>query len=101
MSGTEVLTGSLMEVAADVEELVARYRQSVNKIYVIGQELDPMWDGQANRTFNYQMGSDRDRFDAMAKLLESYIAVLRHNASLYVKAESDVLDVLNTNSGGR
>jgi len=101
MTGTEVLTGSLMEVAADVEELVARYRQSVNRIYVIGQELDPMWDGKANRTFNAQMGSDRDRFDAMAKLLESYVSVLRHNAGIYVKAESDVLDVLNTNSSGR
>jgi len=101
MTGTEVLTGSLMDVAADAEELVARYRQSVNRIYAIGQELDSMWDGTANRTFFARMGSDRERFDAMAKLLESYVSVLRHNASIYIRAESDVLDVLKANPSGR
>lgn len=101
MAGTEVLTGSLMDVATSVEELVGRYRQSVNKFYAIGQELDVMWDGKASNKFATQMGSDRERFDAMAKLLESYISVLRHNAGIYVKAESNVMDVLNTNSGGR
>ena len=100
MAGTEVLTGSLMDVAASVEELVGRYRQSVNKFYSIGQELDSMWDGQASSKFAAQMGNDRERFDAMAKLLESYVSVLRHNASVYVKAEGDVINVLNTNSRG-
>jgi len=98
MSGTEVLTGSLMDVATSVEELIGRYRQSVNKFYAIGQELDSMWDGQASSKFATQMGSDRERFDAMARLLESYVSVLRHNAGVYVKAERDVLDVLNTTS---
>jgi len=100
MAGTEVLTGSLMDVAASVEELIGRYRHSVNKFYSVGQELDAMWDGQASSKFAAQMGSDRERFDAMAKLLESYISVLRHNASVYLKAEGDVLNVLNTNSNG-
>ena len=101
MAGTEVLTGSLMDTAASVEELIGRYRQSVNKFYAIGQELDSMWDGKASTKFTARMGNDRERFDAMAKLLESYVSVLRHNAGIYVKAEGDVLNVLNTNSSGR
>jgi len=98
MAGTEVLTGSLMDVAAGVEELIGRYRQSVTKFYTTGQELDAMWDGQASSKFAARMGSDRERFDAMAQLLESYVSVLRHNASVYVKAEGDVMNVLNTKS---
>ena len=56
-----------------------------------------MWDGKASNKFTARMGNDRERFDAMAKLLESYVAVLRHNAGVYVKAESDVLNVLSSN----
>ena len=100
MAGTEVLTGSLMDTAASVEELIGRYRQSINKFYAIGQELDSMWDGVASSKFAARMGNDRERFDAMAKLLESYVSVLRHNAGIYVKAEGDVLNVLNTTSRG-
>ena len=96
MAGTEVLTGSLMDVAAGVEELIGRYRNSINKFYATGQELDAMWNGLASDKFAAKMNNDRERFDAMAQLLESYVSVLRHNASVYVKAESDVLNVLNT-----
>ena len=95
MAGTEVLTGSLIDVAAGVEELIGRYRHSVNKFYSIGQELDSMWDGQAGSKFIAQMGNDRERFDAMAKLLESYVSVLRNNAGIYTKAEGDVLSLIN------
>jgi len=100
MAGTEVLTGSLMDVAGSVEELIGRYRQSVNKFYAIGQELDSMWDGKASSKFAATMGSDRERFDAMARILESYISVLRQNAGIYVKAEEEVLNILNKLSQG-
>jgi len=96
MAGTEVLTASLIDVAAGVEELIGRYRHSVNKFYSIGQELDTMWDGQAGSKFIAQMGNDRERFDAMAKLLESYVSVLRNSAGIYTKAEGDVLSLIST-----
>ena len=98
MAGTEVLTGSLMETASGVEELVGRYRQSVDRLFAIGHEIDSMWDGLASSKFAAQLGQDRERFDAMAKLLESYIGVLRQNAGIYTKAENDVLNVLGTNT---
>ena len=98
MAGTEVLTNTLNDVAISVEELIGRYRQSVSRMYSIGGEIDAMWEGAANRQFMAQLGSDRERFDAMAKLLESYVATLRNAASTYVTAESEVLTVLNTNT---
>jgi len=97
MSGTEVLTGSMMDIAAGMDDLIGRYRQSIGRIYMVGQELDSMWDGSASDKFAARMGNDRESFDAMAKLLESYTSVLRQNAGIYLKAESDVLAVMNTN----
>ena len=98
MAGTEVLTSTLNEVATSVEELTERYRQSVSRMYSVGGELDAMWEGPANRQFMYQLGSDRVRFDAMAKLLQSYYETLRNAAATYVKAENEVQTVLNTNT---
>jgi len=96
MAGTEVLTGNMLDIAAGLDDLIGRYRQSINRIFIIGQELDSMWDGNASSKFASQMGNDREHFDAMAKLLESYVSVLRHNAGIYLKAESDVLDIMTT-----
>ena len=96
-----MLTGSLMDIASGMDDLIGRYRHSINRIYMIGQELDSMWDGNASSKFAVQMGNDRERFDAMAKLLESYASVLRQNANIYLTAESDVLAVMHTHPGDR
>ena len=95
-----MLTGSLMDIASSMDELIGRYRHSINRIYMVGQELDSMWDGNASSKFAVQMGHDRERFDAMAKLLESYASVLRHNVNIYLTAENDVLAVMRTHPGG-
>lgn len=103
MAGTEVLTGRLLEVAGNLEDIVARYNTSVNKMYQIGGEIDAMWDGPASSKFMAALGNDRERFNALAKILTAYIETLRQDAYIYAKAESDALDVLNTNkirSGG-
>lgn len=97
MAGTDVLTGRMTEVAKNIEDIVGRYNQAVSKLYQIGGEIDTMWDGEASNKFMSTLGNDRDRFNAMAKMLTSYVEVLRTDAGIYAKAESDSLNVLNTN----
>jgi WXG100 family type VII secretion target len=97
MPGTEVITGQMMDVAKNVEDVIGRYNQSVNKMYQIGGEIDAMWDGDASEKFMATLGSDRERFDALTKMLTAYVDTLRQDVGIYEKAESDVLNVLNTN----
>ena len=97
MAGTEVLTGRMMEVAKNVEDIIGRYNTSVNKMYQIGGEIDAMWDGAAGDKFMATLGNDRERFNALTKMLTAYVETLRQDAGIYAKAENDVLDVLNTN----
>jgi WXG100 family type VII secretion target len=97
MAGTEVLTGRMTEVAKNVEDIVGRYNQSVNKMYQTGGEIDGMWDGEASNTFMATLGNDRERFNALTKMLTSYVEILRQDATIYAKAESDALNTLNTN----
>lgn len=97
MAGTEVLTGRMLEVARSVEDIIGRYNSSVEKLYQIGGEIDAMWDGEASQKFTSTLGGDRERFNALIKMLTSYVETLRQDAQIYAKAESDVLDILNTN----
>jgi len=97
MAGTEVTTSQMHDVAKNVEDVIGRYNASVNKMYQIGGEIDGMWDGEASEKFMATLGNDRDRFDTLTKMLTSYVETLRQDAIIYEKAESDVLNVLNTN----
>jgi WXG100 family type VII secretion target len=96
MAGTEVITGRLTDAAKNLEDLNARYGQSVSKMYQIGGEIDVMWDGSAADKFAATLGADRERFNALTQLLTRYVETLRQDATIYGKAESDVLDVLNS-----
>lgn len=97
MAGTEVLTGRMLEVAKSVEDIIGRYNSSVNKMYQIGGEIDAMWDGDASQKFMNTLGNDRERFNALTKMLTAYVETLRQDAAIYAKAESEVLNILNTN----
>ena len=97
MAGTEVLTRQLMDAAAKVEDTLKVYDSSVNKMYLIGGEIDAMWDGNANDKFMATMKNDRAKFNALKEMVTRYIEVLRQNVDTYVKAEDNVVDVLITN----
>ena len=96
MAGTEVNTGRLLEVAKSVEDIIGRYNSSVNNVYQIGGEIDKMWDGDASRKFMTILGNDRQKFDALTKMLTAYVETLRQSAATYKKAEDEVNGVLNT-----
>lgn len=97
MAGTEVLTSRMLDVAKGVEEIIGRYNQSLNKMFQIGGEIDAMWDGEASNKFMATLGNDRERFNALTKMLTAYVETLRQDVAIYAKAESDALNVLNTN----
>ncbi len=97
MASTEVITSKMSEVSNRVEDIITKYNTSVSKIYEIGSQIDSMWDGEASNKFVSVLGNDRERFNAMTTMLSKYVEVLRQDVSIYQKAESDVLNVLNTN----
>ena len=100
MSGrsTEVTTGKLTQAANKLSELIAQYNAAVDKFYNCGAEIDTMWDGDASQKFMHTLTNDRERFNALTKILQRYVEVLHQDASTYAKAEADVLNVLNTNT---
>jgi len=95
---TEVTTGKLNQVANTLSELITQYNASVDRFYNCGAEIDTMWDGEASQKFMYTLTNDRERFNALRNILQRYVEVLNQDANTYAQAESDVLNVLNTNT---
>jgi WXG100 family type VII secretion target len=94
---TEVTTGKLTQVAGELGDLISQYNGAVDKFYNCGAEIDTMWDGDASQKFMSTLTNDRDRYNALTKMLQSYVEVLNQDAQTYAKAEADVLETLNTN----
>jgi len=97
MAQTRVTTQQLRGVAERVEGLAGQYANQVTALYNSGKELDSMWDGDANQTFNTKLGNDQPRFQAMSDMLKRYVQTLRDNADDYDRAEAQAVDTLNTN----
>ncbi len=97
-AGTRVTTQKMRQVADQVETYARDFVQRVNDLYNVGQQLDSMWDGDASQRFMTQLGTDRERFEAMNRVLLQYVEALRSNAASYDNAEARAMETLNTNS---
>ncbi|MDR0858018.1 MAG: WXG100 family type VII secretion target [Oscillospiraceae bacterium] len=97
MAATRVSTQVLRSVAEQVEQNVNQYVGYVNDLYTSGNELDSLWDGDANQKFNAQLQNDKPKFDAMQTVLTKYVQTLRENADAYDKAEADAEGIVQTN----
>ena len=84
--------------ANEIENMVGEYITQVTALYSTGQELDAMWDGDASRTFQSQMGQDRALFDKLADVVKQYIETLRSSADSYDRNEAEAVSTLQTNT---
>ena len=98
MALNRINTQEMRGVANEVEQLASDYTKQVQSLYDTGRELDNMWDGDANSTFNTQLGQDQPRFEALNRVIGQYVQVLRDNATDYDKSEADAVQTLQSKS---
>jgi WXG100 family type VII secretion target len=98
MAQSRINTQEMRGVANEVEQLASDYTKQVQALYQAGSDLDKMWDGDANSTFNAQLGQDQARFEALNRVIGQYTQVLRDNANDYDKSEADAVQTLQTNT---
>ena len=92
---TEVVTGKLEQTAGSLRDLIAAYRTALDRYYSCGTELGTMLDGDQSRKFLFTLTNDREKFDALTRLLQQYVEALEQVATVYTKTNSDILDVLS------
>jgi len=98
MALNRINTQEMRGVANEVEQLASDYTRRVQDLYQAGSDLDKMWDGDANSTFNAQLGQDQARFEALNNVIKQYVDVLRDNATLYDQSEEAAVQTQVTKS---
>ena len=97
---TRVSPQEMLSTAKRLEDAVSRWQQNVNEIYALQSELDYMWDGNANSTFNRQWEEDRAKYNKLAAMMTEYKSAIEAAAKLYQQKESEVVQIMNSGDNG-
>ena len=60
------------------------------------EELDAMWDGDANEAFNALVTEDKPKFERLAQMMETYKTAIDTAASKYDSGEAEVKNIVSS-----
>ena len=86
----ELMRGTAQSVQAKTDE----WRVAVTKIYQLVQEMDAMWDGLGNDSFNMVFNGDRPNFDNLNALMIEYYNAIMRAAQAYDAGEQEVKNIV-------
>ena len=58
------------------------------------QEMDAMWDGTANDSFNQNFQGDLQKFNALTNLMQEYVVAIKTAANNYISGEEEVKSIV-------
>jgi len=67
----------------------------VNQLWSLTEELNGMWEGDANISFNEMVDADRPRFDRLAGMMETYRQAIEKAAAQYEDGEAEVKGIVS------
>jgi WXG100 family type VII secretion target len=97
MATTRVTAQKLHQLQTEISSLISQYQSELQKLYTNGQELDSMWNGDANNKWNAKFAANRVAFDNLATLIQKYVSFLAQAEADYARAEEEVSGIVSTN----
>lgn len=86
----EINTSTLAGTVENLENTTSKLEEQVKKMFQTIQELDQMWDGEANKAFNEQFQQDHTACEEMCQELRQMINSFKHAREEYDKCENRV-----------
>ena len=86
-----VNTDNMRSTATVFQEKINDWNSLVQQLWSLMEELDAMWDGDANEAFNALVTEDKPKFERLAQMMETYTA-----ASKYESGEAEVKNIVST-----
>lgn len=81
--------------ATALEELIGEWKGQSDKLFTIHEEIDAMWDGDANDAFNSRfLDQDKPKYERLYNELSSYHDSLVTAINKYEEAESRIADIM-------
>lgn len=90
-----VQTEALQRDKNTIAEDLSAIRQNVKGMYEQAEQLNSMWEGQANAAFAAQFQSDYLRAGELCDAIAEFIGQLEYAVSGYNTCESQVADIVS------
>ncbi len=95
MAQMTVTPETMGTIAGDIEGKIGEWNDAVQKIYKLKEEMDAMWDGSANDTFNNLFAEDAPKFNNLSTLMQDYATAIRTAANKYIQSEEEVKSIVS------
>lgn len=95
MAQMTVTPETMATIAGDIDNKIVEWNEAVQKIYKLKEEMDAMWDGTANDTFNNMFAEDAPKFNNLAELMQEYASAIRTAANKYIQGEEEVKNIVS------
>ena len=91
-----VNTDNMLSTATVFQEKINDWNSLVQQLWSLMEELDAMWDGDANEAFNALVTEDKPKFERLAQMMETYKTAIDTAASKYDSGEAEVKNIVST-----
>lgn len=91
-----VNTDNMRSTATVFQEKINDWNSLVQQLWSLMEELDTMWDGDANEAFNALVTEDKPKFERLAQMMETYKTAIDTAASKYDSGEAEVKNIVST-----
>ena len=96
MAKMVVDTEAMRRTAGEFEQEIGYWHDLVDQIWRAMTDLDAMWDGDANDTFNAMIEEDKPKFTRLEEMMNLYKDAITKAAGTYEEAEGEVSQIVKT-----
>ena len=91
---TRVDPDAMNNTSKEIIGKISDWDTDVNELYALQEELDAMWDGNANDEFNRQWNEDKSKYQSLSDYMVEYCQAITTAANNYVQCENDVAGIV-------
>lgn len=95
MTEIKVNTENMRTTTNAFQDKIDEWKGLVNQLWSLTEELNGMWEGDANISFNEMVDADRPRFDRLAGMMETYRQAIENAAAQYEDGEAEVKGIVS------
>lgn len=94
MASIQVTPEMMRKTSKEVDNKITEWNNAVNTIYKKASEMDQMWDGLGNDSFNKVFSADQPKFKSLTTLMSDYSKAINEAAKLYDTGEQEVAKIV-------
>lgn len=86
----------MITIANKIESEIEKWDASIKEMINLINEMNAMWEGDANHQFNIIIEEDIPKFSRLSTIMEEYRTAIINIANKYIETENNVIAQLNT-----